>query len=239
MSVGDIAEYATIDIEATGKGQEGLAAELIRRAIELHVGESRGDRLSWFLSHPALTESIMTNILDSNPSLLTELGHLSGSRELLHLLAQTYQYPEAILTIAKQLYTDSSASVLEFQSFLEKHPDDAWMLKSLAHLWPSSQEKDDALVACLGRHRDLYDYFIEVRRSQQRQLRAAHETNAEAIQELFATRDPAVLRKLALNPHTPELLLRELVEIKEMKRAKEIRELARCALRRRSKAKNG
>src|SRR5207249_1425031 len=120
-------------------------------------------------------------------------------------------------------------------AFLQRHPDNTWMLKSLIPLFPSSEEKENGLVIALGRYPDLSRDSIEVRRSRQRQARAATERDAEVLQELFATRDPAVLRSLARNPHTPEPLLQGLAALKELKGAREIRGLAKEALRRRSR----
>jgi F0F1-type ATP synthase delta subunit len=244
MSPGDTLDQATMDIVADGTSKEGLAAELIERAIERHLRERSGDRGLWFLSHPALlshprlTESVLARLLDASASLLSDLGHRSEPRQLIELLADEHKYPEAVLTIAKYLYTESGASIDEFQRFLEQHADNAWMLKSLVHLSVSRGEKDEALSKVLKRHSDLYSYYIEVRRSQQRQARAATETSAEGIQELFETRDPAVLCSLATNPNTPEPVLEQLTQIKEIKRSREIRQLAKDALRRKSKARN-
>lgn len=245
MSVGEILDQPTIDIEAVGTFDEGLAVDLIQRAVEHHLGESSGDRWLWFLSHPALLseprlmERVLARLLDANPSLLPELGHLREPPQLVNFLADKYRYPEAVLTVAKRLYLDCGAATAEFEGFLEQHANNEWMLKSLVHLSASHEDKEQALSRVLTGHSDLYNYYIEVRRSLQRQARAATETDAERIQELFETRDPAVLRGLATNPHASEVLLEKLTQIKGIKGSREIRQRARDALRSRLKIQNG
>lgn len=212
-----------------------VAGALVRRAIEVHVNERRDDRLSWLLTHPSLTEGVLVDLLDSNPAMLSELGHQPGPRKLLDFLAEKYRYPEAILTIAKDLYTNPELSTAEFQAFLTKHAENEWMLKSLAHLAPSTSEKEEGLIAVLRNHVAAYDYFLGVQRALQREKRALEATSLETMRELFETGEPAAFRGLARNPLTPEPTLRDLAQTKGIKGAREIRELANQALRRFSK----
>ena len=177
----------------------------------------------------------MRELLDSNPALLRELGHQSSPPKLLEFLVEKYRYPEAILTIAKNLYTSPDAPPADFQAFLAKHADNEWMLKSLAHLAASTAKKEEELIAVLKSHTAAYDYFIGVQRSLQRQKRAFEATSEETMRELFETGDPAAFRGLALNPLTPEPLLLDLVRTRGIKGAREIRELASEALRRYAK----
>jgi len=239
MSLSDLVDEPPIEIAATGRLQDGLAAALIESAIRHHLEQSRRDRLTWLFLHPALSESVRQSLLDANPELLAELGHRVGPPWLLELLAEKYQYPEAILTIARRLHTDPASSAADLEAFLQRHSGDIWMLKSLVHLAPSSEEKEKAFVACLDRHPDLAREYCDVQRSRQYQSRAATEKSAEVLQEVFATRDAAVLRCLAMNPHTPERLLQELSTIKGIGGAREIRVRAKEALRRKTKPQNG
>jgi hypothetical protein len=227
-------DVPTIEIEAPRCVANGLAAALIESAIKRELEQRRGDLLTWLFLHPALSEEMRQSLLEANPGLLAALGHRLGPPQLLELLAEKYRYPEAILTIARRLYTDPASSAADFEAFLQRHCDDRWMLKSLVPLSASSEEKEKALVACLGRYPDLSNDYIEMQNSRRRQSRASIESSAEVLQELFATRDPAVLRCLALNPHTPESLLQELAAIKEIGGARQIRELANEALRKRT-----
>ena len=150
MSVSDPVDEPPIEIAATGRLQDGLAAALIESAIRRHLRERRNDRLTWLFLHPALSEPMRQSLLDANPGLLAELGHRVGPPWLLDVLAEKYQYPEAILTLAKRLYMDSGPSAADLEAFLQRHSDDTWMLKSLVQLVPSSEEKREGL-SCLSR----------------------------------------------------------------------------------------
>lgn len=235
MAESGIVDDEVIELELNGSSHGDAVAALVRRALELNIAEKREDRLPWLLTHPSLTESVITEILDSNPDLLCELGHQSGPPKLLHFLAEKYRYPEAILTIANNLYTSPDASTADFQAFLAKHADNEWMLKSLAHLRASTAKKEEELIAVLKSHTAAYDYFIGVQRSLQKQKCALEATSSETIRELFDSGDPAAFRGLALNPLTPEPILRDLAQTQGIKGAREIRELANRALRRFSK----
>ncbi|MBM4094658.1 MAG: hypothetical protein FJ276_35410 [Planctomycetes bacterium] len=225
-----------VEIELIGSSCTEVAGELVRRAFEIHIIEGREDRLPWLLTHPSLTRGVMTQILAANPAMLRDLGHQSGPRKLLDFLAEEHRYPEAVLTIAKDLYTSPDASTADFRAFLANHADDEWMLKSLAHLAASAPEKEQELIAVLQDHAGAYDYFIGIRRGQQREKRALEATSETTMRELFETGDPAALRGLARNPLTPELMLRDLVRTEGIKGAREIRRLASQSLRRVSKA---
>lgn len=224
-----------IELELIGSLRGGVSGALVRRAVEIHITEKREDRLPWLLTHPSLTDAVMTEILDSNPAMLRELGHQSGPRKLLDFLAEKHRYPEAVLTIAKYLYTSPDAPTADFQAFLAKHADNEWLLKSLAHLAASTAKKEEELIAVLKNRTAAYDYFIAVQRSLQRQKRALGAASDETMQELLETGDPAALRGLVLNPLTPESMLQDLKRTQGIKGAREIRELANQALRRLSK----
>jgi hypothetical protein len=235
MAASGLVDDEVIELKLNGSARGEVSGALVRRAIEYHIAQKREDLLPWLLTHPALTEGVMTELLDSNPALLCELGHQPGPPKLLNFLAEKYRYPEAVLTVAKNLYTNPDVPTADFQAFLARHADNEWMLKSLAHLSPSTEKKEKELIAVLKNHTTAYDYFISVQRSLQRHKRAREATSEETMRELFQTGDPAALRGLVLNPLTPEPILRELARGQGIKGAREIRELANQALRRFSK----
>ena len=176
MATSGLMNAEVIDLQLTGSSSSELSGTLVRRAVELHISENRVDRLLLVtLDHPSFTEAVMTEILDSNPAMLPELGHQSGPRKLLNFIAEKYRYPEAILTIAKDLYTNPDAPDAEFQAFLARHADNEWMLKSLAHLTASTEKKGAALIAVFQKHTEAYDYFIGIQRSLQRQKRTGND----------------------------------------------------------------
>lgn len=235
MVVSGLIDDEVIELKLIDSSRGEVSGALVRRAVEIHITENREDRLAWLLTHPSLTEGVMAELFDSNPAILRDLGHQLSPRKLLVFLAEKYRYPEAILTIAKNLYTSADASTADFQAFLAKHADIEWMLKSLAHFAASTAKKEEELSAALQNHPAAYDYFIGVQRSLQRQKRALEAVSDEAMRELFETGDPAALRGLALNPSTPEPMLRDLTRTEGIKGAREIRALANQALRRFSK----
>lgn len=235
MAASGLVDDGVIELELNGSAGGEPSGALVRRAIEFHIAQKREDLLPWLLSHPSLTEGVMTELLASNPALLCELGHQPGPPKLLHFLAEKYRYPEAVLTIAKSLYTNPDAPTSDFQAFLAKHAENEWMLKSLAPLTASPPKKEEELIAVLKNHTAAYDFFIGIQRSLQRHIRAREVTSEETMRELFATGDPAAFRGLVLNPLTPEPILRELARAQGIKGAREIRELANQALRRFSK----
>src|SRR5258708_2907512 len=112
----------TTDLEVPGWSKDGeeLAVQLIKLAIERHLQENRVDPLIYHLTHNAFTEQ-------ARNSLIADLGHRPGPPQLLEMLAERFQYPEAILTLAKRHYTDPELSAAEFQAFLKKHSDNFWM----------------------------------------------------------------------------------------------------------------
>lgn len=228
MAASGLLDDGVIELQLLESSRGEVSTALVRRAVEYHLAEKREDRLSWLLTHPSLTEGVMTDLLD-------ELGHQTGLPKLLDFLAEKYRYPEAVLTIAKHLYTSPDAPTADFQAFLSKHADNEWMLKSLAHLAASTAKKEEELIAVLKNHAAIYDYFIGVQRSLQRQKCAREATSAETMRALFETGEPAAFRGLALNPLTPESMLRDLARTQGIKGAREIRELASQALRRFSK----
>jgi hypothetical protein len=235
MAASELLDENVIELKLTDHSHRDVSAALVRRALDFHIAHNDEGRLAWLLTHPSLTEESLTELLQSNQSMLQELGHRSGPRDLLVFLAEKYRYPEAVLTIAKHLYARPDVSPEEFQAFLAKHEDNEWMLKSLAHSTASTERKEADLLAVLQNHSAAYDYFIGVKRVLQRQERALEATSEETMRELFDTRDPAALRGLAQNPRTPESLLQELARTEKIKGAQEIRRLATHALRRFSK----
>lgn len=235
MAASGLIDNEIIELKLIDNSRGEVSSALVRCAVEFHIAEKREDRLLWLLDHPSLTEGVLTEFLDTNTVLLAELGHWSGPSKILEFLAEKYRYPEAILTIAKHLYTSPDAPTGDFQAFLTKHADNEWMLKSLAHLAASTAKKEEELIAVLKNRTAAYDYFIGVQRSKQRQKRALEATDEKTMSELLESGDPAAFRGLALNPHTPELILQNLARTKGTKGAREIRELATQALRRFSK----
>lgn len=229
MSMGEMIDGPTINIETHAGSSQHLACELIRRAIEQHLDEHREDLLPWIFSHPAFGD-----LLKTEPSFVADLGHRVGPPQLLHLMASHVRYPEAVLTLAKHLYLDRSVPAEELAAFLKQHADNTWMWKTLIHLAPSSAKKLQVLQECLPE--DLREYWRDFHSQQQAEENAATETNPHACQDLFASQEPAVLRGLARNPHTPPAILKELTKVKDIKWSREIRILAREALLKSSKA---
>jgi hypothetical protein len=81
---------------------------------------------------------------------------------------------------------------------------------------------------------DLLELLAKLRRIDQ----AAIETDPTQIMQLAESREPGVLRAIAGNPRTPESLLRELSQLKQVHKCRLIRVAAQAQLDARSRIKS-
>lgn len=188
----------------------------------------------WLISHPAFSTIHFPDFVTSETD-LEALGHTQNSKPLLKFLADHFKYPEAILTLGKSYFTDSDESSAKFAEFVERHRDNQWLLESLAYVEPSSVEKYKSYTAAMAAHSGLLDKVIEIRRSLERQRNAAKASSEFEIRELFEGGDPAVLRVLSANKHTPTDLLQKMLSLQGVKFARDIRNQAQNLLRQREK----
>jgi hypothetical protein len=144
-------------------------------------------------------------------------------------MANEANYPEAILTLASQLYTDANESDETFERFVERHSDHLWMLDTLVRRIGSSVQKESTLERIVAQHpqverlRHLWDVHRWARQ-------AMTTDDPHEIDSLYATGEPGVWLALAGNPSLPRSLLERLAEVKDIGLARQIRNRAREAM---------
>lgn len=117
--------------------------EQLREAIGLLEAEGRAaaqELLSELLMHPNIPEDILIHFAHEGKFVPT-LGHRSGPRELLEILADRYRYPEAITTLALDYYGAPQAKLKPFQDFLQKYRDVEMLEYNLSNNTTLDQEK--------------------------------------------------------------------------------------------------
>jgi hypothetical protein len=203
----------------------GSADAMVRNAGHQLLQSQRLDALPWFCTHESAPEDFLLELCDLG-LYLHELGHRKGPRKLLERLADQHHYPEAILTLAKNFYSDPNESTVSFASFLARHADCRWMFESLARLEPSSSAKADAFLAA-ARNRPDAAQILQMVESHRFESEAETATDPAVIERLYATNDPRVWRALASNRSVPRHLLEQLTSVAGVRSAAEIRDRAR------------
>ncbi len=178
------------------------------------------------LAHP-LPDGIANDLIDRGVA-IDMLGHSRQSEPVQWRLASFY--PEALLTLGTELYTDPKRDVSEFRALidtlLDAHPGRDWLLGTLLRRDPSSPEKEQVLVEALDRYPDSPD--VRRMREVRPLLLSARKPaiTSEEAQALLATREPEVLEQLAANPATPGEVVRAMTTTKGIRNASHIRALA-------------
>lgn len=213
----------------TSSRNGAMAASLIRDTVRYEIAARHEDSLRWFSLHPATPEDLLIEIYESGLC-RDDLGHRQGPRVLLERLANESKYPEAIVTLALQFYTDSEVSTEEFKRFLDQHAEDYWMLDTLVRGASTSPEKESLLEAKIATHVDA----ARLKRSLEvghMSRRAEHTSDSEEIDRLYAMGEPAIWLALAKNRFTSRSVLVRLSELKDFPLARHIRNCANDALR--------
>jgi hypothetical protein len=218
------------------KSQESLAAAAIQEAINRHTNRPDSEQvyLPWLLTHPQAPEEALLRLCEQG-LYLDDLGHRQGPRSLLEMLAFRYHYPEAVLTLGKQIYANPAESASVLHDFLRRQLDQSWLFESLAGATASSPEKEQVFLD-VARQLPVWERVRDVYAQRQDESRAAAAVDAAEIERLYHLRQPSILRGLARNPHTPESILKELCAAKGHKFAREIRNAAAATLSQRSRA---
>ncbi|MBI3463753.1 MAG: hypothetical protein HY000_11955 [Planctomycetes bacterium] len=222
--------FADVDPPVVVSGTD--ASVLIREAAHQHLASGQVEQLQWLCAHPEAPEDLLPELCDRGIC-LDELGHRSGPRKLLERLAERFGYDEAINTLAVQLYTDAEVPADAFVRFIEQYRDRGWMLETLAHQVPSSQEKAQAFCSVAAGHPDG-QHFLELRNVKLQELEAQSATAPAEIDRLFASGEPRVWRALAGNPNVSTNILEQLASTTGIRLARQIRTDARANLARKS-----
>ncbi|HQU44083.1 MAG TPA: hypothetical protein PK867_14785 [Pirellulales bacterium] len=225
MSVVDQTHPVTIAVESP---LDAAGASLFREAVRREIADRHEECLRWFALHPATPEDLLIEIYQSGLC-LDDLGHRQGPSLFVEKMANEANYPEAILTVAIQLYTDSSESDEAFERFVRRHGANLWMLDSLVRRSGSSGTKESVLEQLIAAHpqAERLRHLLEIHRAARR---AAPTENLHEIERLYAMGEPEIWLALAGNPSTPRSLLEKLAEVKDVRLARRIRNRARDAL---------
>src|SRR5436305_225704 len=86
---------------------DASAAALIRAAVRQHLAKKDAEGLRWLCSHHDTPEDVLLEICDHGLC-LDELGHRRGPRRLVEKMADDHHYPEAIISLALELYVSAS-----------------------------------------------------------------------------------------------------------------------------------
>lgn len=207
---------------------ENLTEALIRNAVHQDLLANRQESLRSFCLREDTPDDILRELYECK-LFHRELGHRKGPRWLLERIAHETRYPEAVITLALELYTSDSGSATEFQSFIEEHSDNGWMLESLARQCPSSDGKAAAFRAVAARHPD-HERILRLLQILEWEQKAGSETKASELERLFETHEPKVWRSLASNPSAPREVLEKLAEARDIPLAREIRATAKTML---------
>ena len=192
------------------KSRESLASAAIQEAISRHASQPDSEQvyLPWLLTHPQAPEEALLRLCEQG-LYLDDLGHRQGPRSLLEMLAFRYHYPEAVLTLGKQIYVNAAESASILHDFLRQQLDQSWLFESLARETASSPEKEQVFLQ-VARQLPVWAVVRDVHAQREGESRAASAVDATDIERLYHLRQPSVLRALARNPHTPESILKAL-----------------------------
>lgn len=213
---------------------DNLNGALIRNAVHQELLAKRDERVRLFCSRDDTPEDVLVDLYERG-LFLTELAHRKGPRRLLERIARETRYPEAVITLAIELYTSNAESAAEFQAFLQEHSDSRWMLESVAHQLPSTEEKAKAFREVASRHPDA-EQLLRLIQVLEWERQAQSESRADELRRLFTSHEPKVWRSLAGNPLTPRDIIEHLAEVRGVPLAREIRNGAKSMLARAPKS---
>lgn len=217
-----------ITISLVPRSGDGLAVDLVREAAKQHLqgdDEEQAAQLCWLLSIAESSEAVIVELC-RNQELHPLLGHQAEPRRLLEEMANVYRYPEAVLTLGVSLYEETHESGDALEGFLEKHGDNVWLLETLARRQASSFAKQSLFLIAAARN-PASERIKRIHEQHGLAREAEITEDPEHLRALFASREPKVWLGLARNRRTPESLLEELIEVKDVALAREIREAAK------------
>ena len=118
--------------------------ETLRHIVEVLLLEEEGEHWARdFVSHAQMPEDVLLG-LSARGLCIEALGHLRGPRSVIEDVVARHRYPEAILTLALDLYRDASAPLEAFVAHVQAHADVTWMLRALAEVDASEEAKEAA-----------------------------------------------------------------------------------------------
>jgi hypothetical protein len=122
--------------------------EAVRDVIETLLEEQDGERWArQFVFHTRVPEALLLSLCEQGLC-VEALGHLQGPRHVLERVVALHRYPEAIITLALDLYRDADVPVEVFAAHVEAHSDVTWMLTSLARVQSTDAAKAEVVRRC-------------------------------------------------------------------------------------------
>jgi hypothetical protein len=212
---------------------DNLTAALIRNAVHQEFLANRDEDLRLFSLRDDTPDDVLYELYERGLC-LTQLAHRKRPRRLLERIARERRYPEAIITVAVELYTSVEEPPEAFQAFLTEHSECRWLLESLAHQLASSEVKAKSFREVASRHTDG-ERLLRLIQVLDWERQASLEARTGELHRLFDTREPKVWRSLASNPNSPPEILEQLARAKDMPLAREIRNGAKRMLIRASR----
>lgn len=183
----------------------------------------------WFIDNESLTNEVFNYFYENNVA-ITALGHLPLKDEFLWLLVG--QVEESILTLGIRYFTEAKYSVEDFRNFLLKFTTCDWLWNTLISTETSNPDKDKVLKKTLFSSTNFDNYKQKlIEQSIERNLRSTN--RIKIINKYYKINNPRFLRGIAQNPITPLNILVELINIKNIRYARDIRQLASENIRKR------
>lgn len=176
----------------------------------------------FYIHKDSLNDELIDYLITNRISIL-KLGHLLLPDKFLLRIAN--QVDEAVLTLGKRYYTDKNYSSYDFAELLKNFKDNEWLWRSLVNMDSECDEKRRVLLKSLFSITD----FKELKRlvvEQQIEKHLAKTKSTKQIEKYYRTNNFCYIRAIAENPITPIYILNELVNIKNVKYANQIRTLA-------------
>lgn len=223
-------EPCIIPLDASANDTESISVQ-IKDFVTYQYETGNRSYLHWLCSCDNASEEVLIE-LSQFEEFRSQLGHRSGPRRLLEVLADKYNYDEAILTLGRSLFVVSDENLAAFTAFLDRHQKHEWLLQSLAYLQASSSQKDAVYQETVSQHPSS-DRLTRIRQVVDLQQRASEASDPSELQELFDSGESSVWLALAGNPQAPAAMLEEFATVKEVKHANAIRHAARQALAKR------
>lgn len=175
-----------------------------------------------FIDNESLTDEVFNYFYENNVA-ITALGHLQLKDEFLWLLVD--QVEESILTLGIRYFTEDKYSVEEFRKFLLKFTTCDWLWNILISTNINNPDKDKVLKKTLFSSTNLDNYKQKlIEQSIERNLKNTERT--KIIIKYYKINKPRYLRGIAQNPITPLNILEELITIRNIRYAKDIRQFA-------------
>lgn len=125
----------------------------LRRLVDALVAEDHERWLADFLPHPQMPEDVLLDLAERGICVGT-LGHFVRPRRLLERMVALHAYPEAVLSLALQLYCDPGESLAAFAAHAHAHAGHEWMLRCLAEVDPHDDAKEEVYENLLGGSED-------------------------------------------------------------------------------------